>query len=118
MSELHEAAFSGDLASLRNCLRTGCNANEPDPEWGGRTPLHIASCQGHADCVTLLLDAGAKMDAVTDAGWTPAHYACEAGQVEKQFDSFDGVDLLAYLLLVHFPLGWGKKMSMSGTWCL
>lgn len=83
MSELHEAAFSGDLGPVKECLRTGFNASEPDPEWGGRTPLHIACAQGHVDCAMLLLDAGAKVNAVTDTGWTPAHCACETGQVEK-----------------------------------
>ena len=81
MSELHEAAFSGNLEALKECLQTDFNASEPDPGWGGRAPLHIASGQGHLDCVTLLLDAGAQVNAVTDAGWTPAHYACETGQV-------------------------------------
>ena len=81
MSELHEAAYSGNIAAIKECLRTGFNVNEGDLEWGNKTPLHIASSEGHAGCVTLLLESGAKVDAVTDSGWTPAHFACETGQV-------------------------------------
>ena len=83
MSEIHEAAYSGNVIAIRDYLRTGFNVNETDPEWGNRTPLHIASSEGHAGCVTLLLESGARVDAVTDSGWTPAHFACETGQVSS-----------------------------------
>ena len=42
MTELHEAASLGDLERLEEALRKGLNPNEPDREWGDRTPLHIA----------------------------------------------------------------------------
>lgn len=81
MSELHEAAFSGNLAELEACLKKGSDPNQPDPEWGGRTPLHIACAQGHKKCAYVLINAGAKVNGVTDTGWTPAHSACETGKV-------------------------------------
>lgn len=81
MSELHEAAFSGCLEIVEMCLERGLNPSEPDPEWGSRTPLHVASSQGHRKCLFLLLSSGAKVNAVTDSGWTAAHFACETGQV-------------------------------------
>ena len=81
MSELHEAASTGDLQTLEDQLSKGLDPNEPDPEWGGKTPLHIACGGGHKRCVHALLMAGAKVNATTDAGWTPAHCACETGQV-------------------------------------
>ena len=81
MSELHEAASTGDLQTLEDHLSKGLDPSEPDPEWGGRTPLHIACGGGHKRCVHALLMAGAKVNAITDAGWTPAHYACVMGQV-------------------------------------
>ena len=34
-------------------------------------------------CVYVLLQAGASTNAVTADGWTPAHFACETGQVQK-----------------------------------
>lgn len=82
MSELHEAASTGDLQTLEDQLKKGLDPNEPDPEYGGRTPLHIACSRGHKKCVHVLLTAGAKVNAVTDIGWTPAHCACETGQVQ------------------------------------
>ena len=81
MSELHEAAFAGSLEILEMCLDRGLNPSEPDPEWGGRTPLHIACAQGHKKCAHVLLNVGAKVNAVTDSGWTAGHFACETGQV-------------------------------------
>lgn len=43
------------------------------------TPLLIASGSGHLDVVKLLVEAGAEVDAMTDAGWTPLRAACAAG---------------------------------------
>ena len=81
MSELHETAFAGNLEALEVCLSKGLNPNETDPEWGDRTPLHLASGQGHKKCVLVLLNAGAEVNAVMDMGWTPGHFACETGKV-------------------------------------
>ncbi len=81
MSELHEAAFAGDLAAVEICLGKGLNPSQADLDWGDKTPLHLASGQGHKKCVLVLLNAGAAVNAVTDIGWTPGHFACETGKV-------------------------------------
>lgn len=86
MSELHEAAFAGSLELVEVCLERGLNPSEPDPEWKGRTAVHVASSQGHKKCVYLLLSSGANVNAVTDSGWTAAHFACETGQVKNVVD--------------------------------
>ena len=39
-------------------------------------------------CVYVLLQAGASTNAVTADGWTPAHFACETGQVQKKSGLF------------------------------
>lgn len=83
MSELHEAASTGNLEELEESLLKGQDPNEPDPEWGGKTPLHIACSTGNKKCVFVLLKAGANVNAVTETGWTPAHSACETGQVHS-----------------------------------
>lgn len=81
MGELHEAASTGQLEALEDALKRGLDPSEPDAEWGGRTPLHIACSNGHKKCVYVLLKAGADVNARTDTGWSPAHCACETGQV-------------------------------------
>ena len=81
MSDLHESASTGDLEALEEGLKRGLDPSEPDPEWGGKTPLHIASARGHKKCVFVLIRAGSEVNARTDTGWTPAHSACETGQV-------------------------------------
>ena len=49
----------------------------------GRTPLMISAIHAHADCVRLLLGAGAAVDLIgTDIGFTPLYIACQEGQLE------------------------------------
>jgi ankyrin repeat protein len=63
----------------------------------GRTPLHHACSGGHAEVVTVLLAAGAQIDAqdqvwtvemrfvltcLLQSGRTPLHHACSEGHVE------------------------------------
>ena len=100
MTELHEAVSVGDLERVEEALKRGLDPNEPDPEWDNRTPLHIAASKGYMfmqsvfnvllwalwscrfkKCVYVLLQAGASPNVSTKAGWTPAHFACETGQV-------------------------------------
>ena len=83
MSELHEAAYAGNLETVEDCLERGLNPGEPDPEWGGKSPLHIASSRGYRKCVLVLLAAGADVNAASETGWTSGHFACETGQVRS-----------------------------------
>ena len=99
MSELHEAASTGDLQTLEDHLKKGLDPNEPDPEYGGRTPLHIACSRGHKKCVHVLLTSGARVNAATDTGWTPAHCACETGQV-AEYSCYLLIVLINYAPLV------------------
>ncbi|XP_074181140.1 ankyrin repeat and SOCS box protein 13 isoform X2 [Rhinolophus sinicus] len=46
------------------------------------TPLHAASLQGQAQCVQLLLAAGAQVDARNIDGSTPLCDACASGSIE------------------------------------
>lgn len=80
--EIHEAAASGDYDSLEEYLKSGkFDVNLKDEEWNNRTALHWACAKGYVECIRLLLDNGAQGTAVTDTGWTPAHFAAEAGKL-------------------------------------
>lgn len=82
MTELHEAAASGDSALIESLLTTGkYDINGPDPEWNSRCPLHWAAIRGHAESIRLLASYGGRMDVVTDTGWTAAHFTCEQGKI-------------------------------------
>mmetsp|Transcript_113450 Transcript_113450/g.315916 ORF Transcript_113450/g.315916 Transcript_113450/m.315916 type:complete len:941 (-) Transcript_113450:23-2845(-) len=53
-------------------------ARTPD----GRTVLHIAASRGHAECVQVLLLAGADVSAITRAGFNALHFACQQGHLD------------------------------------
>jgi ankyrin repeat protein len=42
-----------------------------DPRWDGSTALHGAVVSGQPSLAKFLIEKGAKIDAVSDAGWTP-----------------------------------------------
>lgn len=53
-------ANEGDLEGIEESLGSGTEVNFRDID--GRTALHVAACQGHADVVDLLLRRGAEVD--------------------------------------------------------
>ncbi|NXN99962.1 ANR66 protein, partial [Rhinopomastus cyanomelas] len=82
MTELHEAVAVGDYDLVDDILRTGrCDPNHKDVDWHDRTPLHWAAAKGHSELVKLLVDHGARHCLRSDVGWTPAHFAAEAGRL-------------------------------------
>ena len=58
VSLLHVACARGAEAAARVLLDAGAAPRARDA--GGVTPLHRAACEGHQNCVTLLLERGAK----------------------------------------------------------
>lgn len=58
---LHDAARSGDIATLTSLIGQGANLDQKDRI--NRTPLHLAAWAGHADCVKALIAAGCKVGA-------------------------------------------------------
>ena len=52
--------------------RVGCN---------GLTPLHRAAIEGSYECIQLLIDLGANVNAQDEYGWTPLHDAVFHGHV-------------------------------------
>jgi ankyrin repeat protein/beta-lactamase regulating signal transducer with metallopeptidase domain len=75
---LHEAALTGDINKVRSLLSKGADVNEKDP--GGKTALHCASEEGHAEVARLLISQGARVNATnTVEALTPLHYAARRG---------------------------------------
>ena len=79
-TELHAAAWAGDLDEIRRLTAEGSNVNHIDS--AGETPLHGAAAWGHANAVQLLLSLGADPNVAETHGLTPLHWAASHGNVD------------------------------------
>jgi ankyrin repeat protein len=78
---IFDAAREGDGDRVRALLESDpALARATDDH--GRTPLHHAAAQGRGEVVSILLDAGADIDAREEDGETPLHYAAWRNQLE------------------------------------
>lgn len=75
-----QAIRSEDVSALQQLIAGGANLEERDAK--GRTPLILASAQGHTQIATVLLDAGANVNAVNPRSGTPLMYAVISGNPE------------------------------------
>ncbi|KAI5641623.1 ankyrin repeats (3 copies) domain-containing protein [Phthorimaea operculella] len=95
--QFHLAALRGDCDRLRQLLDTG-KVHIDSRDRDGTTPLILSAAMGHTDCTgtsalffaaqggfldvaTLLLDAGAAIDAPSTDGGTPLFVACQCGHL-------------------------------------
>jgi ankyrin repeat protein len=69
-----------------------------DPRWDGSTALHGAVVSGQPSIVQFLIDKGARIDATSDAGWTPLLLARGffLANAEKVYPEIEKVLLKAY----------------------
>ena len=67
------AASKGDISSLESLHQQGGDFNLPD--YDGRTPLHLACCEGHLETVRYLLQHGASVHATDRFNYTPLQNA-------------------------------------------
>jgi uncharacterized protein len=79
-ADLHRAAASGNLATLRARLREGMKPDVRDQE--GRTPLMDAVRAGQVEAAQVLLEAGANPNAASSSGRTSLIEAAESGSTD------------------------------------
>lgn len=71
-----QAAEEEKALDLLGKCATVTDVNFPEP-CGGLTPLHLAAKNNFSEgFIAELLERRAEVNAKTDAGWTPLHYAC------------------------------------------
>lgn len=80
ITQFHQAAGRGDLATVQAFLNQGIPVNAHSPE--GETALHFAAAFGHREIVQLLLAHHATIRATTQAGGTALHWAAQGGYRE------------------------------------
>ena len=82
MTELHLAAYHGELDWVENCIRGGLDVSARDG--GGYTPLHWAADMGMVNgeyeaISAALIEAGSDVNAVDGLGRTVLMLAMDAG---------------------------------------
>jgi len=78
-SPLADAEMRGDTARVRALLKQGADVNAAQGD--GMTALHWAAARGDASQVSMLVYAGARLEASTRNGnYTPLHLAARAGR--------------------------------------
>jgi ankyrin repeat protein len=63
-----QAAFDGNLADIKRFIVNGVPVNEPD--YDGRTALHLAACKGHVELVQYLIESKANVNSKDRFGGT------------------------------------------------
>ncbi|XP_075790208.1 ankyrin repeat and SOCS box protein 1 [Pelodiscus sinensis] len=87
-TRLHDAAYVGDLQTLRRLLQDeGFHSRINEKSvwccgWLPCTPLRIAATAGHGHCVDFLLQKGAEIDLVDVKGQTALYVAVVNGHLE------------------------------------
>lgn len=95
---LHYAVASGDLAAVERVLDgvsgRSLMALVHTAGIAGVTPMHMAAVLGNTHIISVLAEYGCSLDAVTEEGESPLHWACRSGHA----------DVCALLLLKGAPV--------------
>jgi ankyrin repeat protein len=76
-----DAAISGDVQAMQQCLAGDRDLNETE-QVAGNTPLMLAATFGNHEAVGLLIRAGADIEVRNKSGGTALHQACFFAQPE------------------------------------
>lgn len=72
--QIHIDSFNGNYDAIKNIINeTPSMVNSRG--FQNTTPAHLAACEGHFECLALLLEKGTDVNAQDEDGMTPAHYA-------------------------------------------
>ncbi|XP_012504279.1 PREDICTED: ankyrin repeat and SOCS box protein 1 [Propithecus coquereli] len=88
-TRLHDAAYVGDLQTLRSLLQEESYRSRINEKsvwccgWLPCTPLRIAATAGHGNCVDFLIQKGAEVDLVDVKGQTALYVAVVNGHLES-----------------------------------
>lgn len=88
-TRLHDAAYVGDLQTLRSLLQDENYRSRINEKsvwccgWLPCTPLRIAATAGHGNCVDFLIRKGAEVDLVDVKGQTALYVAVVNGHLES-----------------------------------
>ena len=106
MTGLHWAAQRDFVEIAELLIDAGANTDAVT-RIGHHTPLHVASTNGHAEMVRVLLEAGCDATSRTFNGTTPLHLAARAGNAQAVAMLLDhGADVNAR------ESGWGQTPLM------
>ncbi|CAF0970833.1 unnamed protein product [Didymodactylos carnosus] len=88
LSQFYLACKEGDLQKVTRILKTYTidDINRIEPH--GSTALHVASFNGHAQIVRLLLDVGAARNLLNNYGSTPYEEAEKYPEIRRMFERF------------------------------
>jgi ankyrin repeat protein len=78
---LMTVARTGSVVALRLLLINGADVNATET-WKGQTPLMWASGEGHGEVVRMLIEAGARVNDRSKAGFTPLLFAVREGHID------------------------------------
>lgn len=81
-NDVIKLATSGNAVKLTELLREQpqlANTIQPGDRW---TPLHAAACNGHTECVRILINAGADVNVQACNQKTALHCGAEEGNIE------------------------------------